>query len=49
MKIILQYRIIIWSLIYDRVMHLHGITAKRKVRVKRKDAFSLKIKIIVIS
>ena len=41
MRIILQYRVI-GPNIYDRVMHLHKMTAKRKVTVKRKVAFSLK-------
>ena len=48
MKVILQHRVI-GPYIYDRVMHLNKITAKIKVTVKRKDVFSLKIKIGVNS
>ena len=42
------YRVI-GSYIYDIVMHVTNINAKRKDTVKWKDEFSLKIKISVIS
>ena len=48
MKVIQQYRVI-GPYIYDRVMPLRKMTAKRKVTVKQKDAFSLKIKICIFS
>ena len=48
MEVTLQYRVIC-PFIYDRIMYLHKTTAKRKVTIKRKYTFNLKIKICVVS